>query len=111
MSGLNQVGLFLALAKEYVQESGVILVPREQNRDYMASRGMSMRDLESVILALEESDCLSGPEDDRDERRKDWTIAIFSPEYEGEKLYLKISVRTDARRCKCLSVKLYVDRT
>ena len=30
--------------------------------------------------------------------------------YEDDTLYLKLSVRTDAERCKCLSVKLYVDR-
>lgn len=52
-----------------------------------------------------------GPEPDRDLRYSEkWTVAEFSPAYCGETLYLKLSIRVDVERCKCLSVKLYVDR-
>ena len=38
-----------------------------------------------------------GPEPDRDPQRAEkWTVAEFSPEYEDDTLYLKLSVRTDA---------------
>lgn len=109
MVGLNQVGLFLSLAKDYVGKDRFIFVPRRQNVEYMASVGMSMDDLKSVILSLGEADCFGGPEPDRDEQYGEWTVAKFSPEYEGESLYLKISVRVTDERCKCLSVKLLDD--
>lgn len=46
---MNQASWFLKIAKEYVRGSRFILAPREQNISYMASVGMSMEDLESVI--------------------------------------------------------------
>ena len=109
MVGLNQVGLFLSLAKDCVGKDRFMFIPRRQNVEYMASVGMSMDDLKSVILSLDESDCFGGPEPDRDDGYDEWTVAKFSPECEGDKLYLKISVKVTAERCKCLSVKLLND--
>lgn len=103
--------LFLLQAKKIVEKHGYILVPREQNRAFMAERGMTEDDLRQVILSLEPKDMFDGPEQDRDPRfREKWTVAEFSPEYENETLYVKLSIRVDVERCKCLSVKLYVDR-
>ena len=94
---MDQRALFLRQVKLFVEKHGFILVPREQNSSFMAE--------------LEPKDMFDGPEPDRDPRRAEkWTVAEFSPEYEKETLYLKLSVRTDVERCKCLSVKLYVDR-
>ena len=108
---MDQKALFLRQVKLFVEEHGFILVPREQNLAFMAERGMTMDDLRRVILSLEPRDMFDGPEPDRDPRySKKWTVAEFSPEHEGETLYLKLSVRTDVELCKCLSVKLYVDR-
>ena len=108
---MDQRALFLRQVKLFVEKHGFILVPREQNISFMAEHGMTVADLRRVILSLEPKDMLDGPEPDRDPRRAEkWTVAEFSPEYEKETLYLKLSVRTDVERCKCLSVKLYVDR-
>ena len=62
---------------------------------------------ESVVLRGEASVVESD-----EERREALRLLVkkFSPEYEDDTLYLKLSVRTDAERCKCLSVKLYVGR-
>ena len=103
--------LFLHQAKMFVEKNGFILVAREQSSAFMAERGMTMDDLRRVILALEPKDMFDGQEPDRDPRYSEkWTVAEFSPEYDGETLYLKLSIRVDVERCKCLSVKLYVDR-
>lgn len=108
---MDQRGLFLAQVKVFVEKNGFVLVKRDQNLRFMAERGMTMDDLKGLILSLETSDMFDGPEPDRDPKYSErWTVAEFSPEYEGETLYLKLSVRIDAERCKCLSVKLYRDR-
>ena len=108
---MDQRALFLRQVKLFVEKHGFILVPRGHNMTFMADHGMTMDDLRRVILSLEPKDMFDGPEPDRDLRYSEkWTVAEFSPEYEEETLYLKLSVRTDVERCKCLSVKLYVDR-
>lgn len=108
---MNTVGLFLLKMKEIVEKNGFILVERKASLEFMADMGMTMDELKNVILSLTPSDCFDGPEPDRDPRYKSWTVAEFSPEAFGRTLYLKMSVRTDIERCKCLSVKLYRDRT
>ena len=108
---MDQRALFLHQVKAFVNKNGFILVPREQNRMFMAERGMTMDDLRQVVLTLEPKDMFDGPEPDRDLRYSEkWTVAEFSPAYCGETLYLKLSIRVDVERCKCLSVKLYLDR-
>ncbi len=108
---MDQRALFLHQVKAFVNKNGFILVPREQSRMFMAERGMTMDGLRQVVLALEPKDMFDGPEPDRDPRYSEkWTVAEFSPAYCGETLYLKLSIRVDVERCKCLSVKLYVDR-
>lgn len=108
---MDQRALFLHQAKMFVEKHGFTLVSREQNLSFMAEHGMTMDDLRRVILSLEPRDMFDGSEPDRDPQRAEkWTVAEFSSEHEGETLYLKLSVRTDVERCKCLSVKLYMDR-
>ena len=105
------IELFLRQLKQYVEKNSFILVEREANEQFMASRGMSMDMLKNVILSLRPEDCFDGPEADRDPRYAGkWTVAEFSPTYHGELLYLKMSIRVDAERAKCLSVKAYVER-
>lgn len=63
------------------------------------------------MLSLKPEDCFDGPEADRDSRFADkWTVAEFSPTYRMEPLYLKLSIRIDVERVKCLSVKAYTRR-
>lgn len=67
--------------------------------------------LTDIILSLRPEDCFDGPEPDRDPRYAEkWTVAEFSPTYCGELIYLKMSIRADVERAKCLSVKAYVER-
>ena len=105
-----QIGLFLAMVKHAVEENGVILVPRDESMRFLAERGMTVRELEGIILSLEWRDCFDGPEPDRDSRYHDWTVAEFCPTYDEEKIYLKLSVKVQDDRCKCLSVKVYTER-
>ncbi|WP_172136212.1 hypothetical protein [Adlercreutzia sp. ZJ473] len=105
------IELFLRQLKQYVEKNSFVLVDREVSKRFLASRGMSMDMLTDVILSLKPEDCFDGPEADRDPRFADkWTVAEFSPIYRGELLYLKMSIRVDVERAKCLSVKAYVER-
>ncbi len=107
----QQINLFLHNLKCFVEKNGLIIVPRQASIAYMAQRNITPGLLEQIVLQLEASDCFDGPEPDRDPRYADnWTVAEFSPSYSNEKLYLKLSIRMDARRAKCLSVKLYTER-
>lgn len=108
---MDTIGLFLRKMKEIVESNGFILVEREASLEFMANMGITMDELKGVILSLASSDCFDGPEPDRDPRYGSWTVAEFSPEAFGRTLYLKMSIRLDTERCKCLSVKLYRDRT
>lgn len=108
---MNQTALFLLKAKEIVETQGLIFVLREQNKEFLASMGWSVHDVELLILGLEARDCFDGPEPDRDPRYAgEWTVAEFSPVAYGKTLYLKISIRLAPDACKCLSVKLYRER-
>ncbi|MBR1829358.1 MAG: hypothetical protein IJ781_07605 [Atopobiaceae bacterium] len=106
-----QIVLFLQQMKSIVAEQGFILVERDASMQFLADAGMTIEQLKTVILTLEPEQCFDGPEPDRDPRYKEWTVAEFSPIYGGELLYLKMSIRSEKRRCKCLSVKLYKDRS
>ena len=109
---MNQVGLFLCNMKAIVEKRGFIFVERAESLEFLTERGMTEKDLEAIILSLEPKDCFDGPEPDRDPRFSEkWTVAEFSPDSNEKTLYLKMSIRTDAGRCKCLSVKLYKDRS
>lgn len=107
----TQIALFLSQAKSALETRGLIFVEREASLVFLAERGMTVDDLREVIFALTVKDCIDGPEPDRDPRYAEhWTVAEFGPVYEGERLYLKISVRVDVGQCKCLSVKLWVEK-
>lgn len=111
MKPAASIKLFLRQLKQYVEKHSFILADREASKRFMASRGMSMAMLTDVILSLRPEDCFDGPEADRDPRYADkWTVAEFSPTYCGELLYLKMSIRIDVERAKCLPVKAFVDR-
>lgn len=108
---MDTVGLFLLKMKEIVQKNGFILVERSASLEFMTNMGITMNELENVILSLTPSDCFDGPEQDRDQCYQGWTVAEFSPRAFGKTLYLKMSIKLEAGRCKCLSVKLYRNRT
>lgn len=108
---MKPIALFLHQMKSIVKDNGFIFVEREASLKFMADFNLTMGQLEDVIMGLEPRDCFDGPEADRDPRYSEhWTVAEFSPEAFGETLYLKMSIRIDVRRCKCLSVKLYREK-
>lgn len=111
MSTPSQISVFLNYLKQAVEKNGFVIVDRKATNQFMADRNMTYDELREIILSLEVKDCFDGPEPDRDPRFKDkWTVAEFAPIYHGEKLYLKMSVRIDLERSKCLSVKLFTEK-
>lgn len=111
MSRTHFLPLFLAELKRFVTDGSLIFVPRHASREFMADRGMTTATLKEIILSLEVDDCFDGPEKDRDPRFADhWTVAEFSPSFQGEKFYLKLSICADTRQAKCLSVHAFIER-
>lgn len=111
MKSPTQIALFLRHLKHAVEKNGFIIVNREATNQFIADRNMTYDELKDIILSLEVKDCFDGPEEDRDPKYKNkWTVAEFSPIYCGEKLYPKMSIRVDAERSKCLSVKLFTEK-
>lgn len=107
----SQIALFLFNMKRFIERNGFIFVEREASKRFLLDRGMGFKELKSIILSLTVKDCFDGPEPDRDIKyAKYWTVAEFFPWHEGEQLYLKMSIKMESERVKCLSVKLYTDR-
>lgn len=108
-----QVRMFLDRIKGIVADANgrVQIVPRQQNDEFMAERGISEDDVISEILSLTVDDCFDGPEKDRDPRFSDhWTVAEFGPDTCYGRLYLKLSVCDMGPYGKVLSVKAYSER-
>lgn len=107
----SQIGLFLFRIKDILHNGTVQIIPREQNLNFMAERGISQDEVFDIITALTVDDCFDGPEPDRDPRwSSNWTVAEFGPVAEYGKLYLKLSICCDALWGKVISVKLYAER-
>lgn len=105
-----QMSLFLQAMKRFASRDGILLIEREASMSFLSQRGMTMSDLMGIVLSLTPSDCFDGPEPDRDPRYAEhWTVAEFAPIFNGERLYLKMSIRMDVQRCKCLSIKAWIE--
>ena len=88
---------FLERFKQKVAESGLIVIPTEKNRDYLARTGLLPNERTNIILNLTEKNYFSGPEPDRDREGDVW---IFGCRHEGERIYIKLKLDIVA---KCLS--------
>lgn len=82
--------------------SGVDIVPRVETRPTLAQLGMTLANLEELLLGLSVADYCKGPEPDRDRPGSIW---IFGREIEGKEVYIKLKVaQTGNRRiAKCIS--------
>ena len=82
--------------------SGVDTIPRAETRPTLARLGLTMANLEELLLGLSVADYCKGPEPDRDRPGKVW---IFGREIEGQEVYIKLKVAQvgDQRIAKCIS--------
>lgn len=81
---------------------GVDIVPRAETRPTLARLGLTMANLEELLLGLSVADYCKGPEADRDRPESIW---IFGREIEGQEIYIKLKVAKvgDRRIAKCIS--------
>lgn len=82
--------------------SGVDIVPRAETRPALAQLGLTMSNLEELLLGLSVANYCKGPVPDRDRPGNIW---IFGREIEGHEVYIKLKVaRVGGRRlAKCIS--------
>lgn len=94
---------FLLEFKQIVTEgSGVDIVPRAEMRPTLAELGLTMANLEELLLGLSVADYCKGPEPDRDRPGDVW---VFGREIEGQEVYIKLKVAQagNHRIAKCIS--------
>ncbi|OLS02471.1 hypothetical protein [Tissierella creatinophila] len=58
--------IFLKNIKKIIINNGCIPTPRAKNVDFMRKYFLDDKDLREIILDLSPSDCIGGPEPDRD---------------------------------------------
>lgn len=100
---LQAVREFLLEFKQIVTEgSGVDIVPRAETRPTLAHLGLTMANLEELLLGLSVADYCEGPEPDRDRPGDVW---VFGREIEGQEVYIKLKVAQvgNHRIAKCIS--------
>lgn len=106
----DQIELFLFQMRSIIQAHGLILVGRSENLEFINNRGYFISDLCDLALSLTADVCFDGPEKDRDSTYSNFIVAEFSPIWNVEKVYLKLSISSEVCICKCLSIKEFVER-
>lgn len=95
--------LFLKTFKETVRSNGLNIWPTEKNKDFLLESGFTNEDVEEIILSLKVRDYESGPSSDKKDFRADGEVWVFSREYEGFELYIKVKLRNGQPIAECLS--------
>lgn len=94
---------FLRTFKEAVTDNGLNIWPTEKNKDFLFESGFTKEDVEEIILSLKVRDYESGPFADNKDHRPDGEVWVFTKEYEGFELYIKIKLRDGQIIAECLS--------
>ena len=101
----KEIEVFLADFKSDVDQNGLSIWRTQKNDAFLLESGFDNDDVEDIIRMLAVRDYESGPKgDDKGHFRADGEIWIFSKEYEGFGLYIKLK-RTDGSIAvfECLS--------
>lgn len=82
--------------------SGIDIVPRTETRMTLARLGLTLANLEEILLGLSVTDYCRGPEPDRDRPGNIW---FFGREVEEHEIYIKLKVAQAGERliAKCIS--------
>lgn len=102
---LEDVREFLLALKIALSRRTLSFVERLKNLDDMAELGILPSDISGIIKNLKVSDYWDGPLQDDKGREKTWWV--FGPQYEGETLYVKVCIVTNAsgkQVVECLSL-------
>lgn len=103
----ESVESFLMEVKEVLRAGGkLFVIPREKNREFLLSLGLTYKNCRAEILKLEVEDYCSGPEPDDRDRQSVW---IFGRKVLGKNVYIKLKlpkqagVETRKKKVVCLS--------
>lgn len=80
---------------------GVDFVPRDKNLNAIAEFGLTIDDVEKIVLELTPEHYHNGPEADYDGSGDN--VWIFGYHLENEEIYIKLSDSESFGRAKCLS--------
>ena len=90
---------FLKRFKAKMSAEGLVFVPRKRNLDGIAWLGLTIEEVERIILRLTDADYSGGPEEDLDGSPGE--IWFFSVLDDGKGIYVKLKL--DDEFAKCLS--------
>lgn len=99
---IQDVRDFLLEFKQIAAGCGVDIVPRTETRSTLAQLGLTMANLEKLLLGLSVADYCKGPESDQDRPGQIW---VFGRVIEGYEVYIKLKVAHvgEHRIAKCIS--------
>lgn len=82
---------FLTAFKADMEQNGLSIWPTKKNDAFLLESGFNNADIESIVRSLAVRDYESGPKgDDKEDYRLPGEVWIFSREYEGFELYIKL---------------------
>lgn len=90
---------FLKRFKQEATTTGIQLIPRDKNKNGLATLGITIPAAESIILGLTEENYSNGPETDHDGSSGE--IWFFCTLENGQQVYIKLKL--EANKAKCLS--------
>lgn len=101
----KEIQEFLDAFKSDMDQNGLNIWPTQKNDAFLLESGFSNDDVETIIRSLAVRDYEAGPkDDDKGHFRADGEVWIFSREYEGFELYIKLKrTGTQTIVSECLS--------
>jgi hypothetical protein len=97
----DDVQAFLNDFKAKTRTFGIVYYPRQKNTDAMLRLGINAEIREELILKLEVKDYYRGPTRDKDQERPDFYE--FGINYQGQEIYIKLSLGKFNKSPHCMS--------
>lgn len=95
---LDEIRIFLRSSKGNISQGKFEFIERRKCLQTLIELEMTIDDVESVILSLQPSDYVKGPENDRDPTMSG-DIYVFGKNHASIDLYIKIEKRLQSRMC------------
>jgi len=101
MSLKDDVQIFLHDFKVKARTFGIDYYPRQKNTDALLQLGITAYIREEIIMKLEVRDYYRGPTEDIDPKRPEFYE--FGTHYNGEEIYVKLSLGKFGKSPHCMS--------
>lgn len=105
VANARDIEAFLTAFKAYMDQSGLNIWPTAKNNQFLLDAGFDNGDIEEIVRTLEVRHYENGPLTDPKAHRPNGDVWIFSREYYGYDLYIKLKQTASYKViAECLSV-------